>query len=210
VGQLHDLGVSVACVDKSETAAGIGMARRLGLWVVIGETDQEETLRAAGIRTCQALISVTNSDIVNLETALLARALASDIRIVLRLSDDDLAARVQRSVGNTISRSVPYVAAPSFAAAMLEHQVLRTIPVGRHVLLLADVRVGAGSELDGSPVEEVHQAGLARVVAVQRPGGAVDWSPPDILRLTADDQLYVIATRAGLSRVLAGSRAPRG
>jgi Trk K+ transport system NAD-binding subunit len=210
VGQLHDLGVSVACVDKSEDAAGIPLARRLGLRIVIGETDREDTLRAAGIGTCQALVSVTDSDIVNLETALHARALASGIRIVLRLNDDDLAGRVQRSVGNTISRSVPYVAAPSFAAAMLEHQVLRTIPVGRHVLLIADVRVGPGSQLEGSPVEEVHQTGLVRVLAVQRPGSAVDWSPPHTLRLGAQDQLYVIATRAGLSRVLAGSEAPRG
>jgi TrkA family protein len=68
VGQLHDLGVGVVCVDKSEGAAGIPMARRLGLPVVIGETHLEETLRAAGIGTCQALVSVTNSDTVNLET----------------------------------------------------------------------------------------------------------------------------------------------
>jgi hypothetical protein len=38
VGQLHDLGVGVVCVDKSEGAAGIPLARRLGLRVVIGET----------------------------------------------------------------------------------------------------------------------------------------------------------------------------
>jgi Trk K+ transport system NAD-binding subunit len=210
VGQLHDLGVSVACVDKSESAAGIALARRFGLRVVIGETHREDTLRAAGIETCQALVSVTNSDTVNLETALHARALASDIKIVLRLGDDDLAGRVQRSVGNTISRSVPYLAAPSFAAAMLEHQVLRTIPVGRHVLLIADLRVGAGSDLDGVPVEEVHQTGLVRVLAVQPPGGgSVDWAPARTLQLAAGAQLYVIATRAGLSRVLAGSQGPR-
>jgi Trk K+ transport system NAD-binding subunit len=210
VGQLHDLGVSVACVDKSETAAGIALARRLGLRVVIGETDREETLRAAGISTCQALVSVTNSDIVNLETALLARSLAEDTRIVLRLSDEDLAGRVQRSIGNTISRSVPNLAAPSFALAMLEHQVLRTIPVGRHVLLIADLRVGAGSELDGTPVEQVHQTGQVRALAVQRAGGgAVDWSPSRTLQLAAQDRLYVIATRAGLSRVLARSQVPR-
>jgi Trk K+ transport system NAD-binding subunit len=207
VGQLHDLGVSVACVDKSETAAGIGLARLLGLRVVIGETDREETLRSAGIRTCQALVSVTDSDTVNLETALLARALASDVRIVLRLGDDDLAGRVQRSIGNTISRSVPYLAAPSFALAMLEHQVLRTIAVGRHVLLIADLTVSAGSDLDGTPVEEVHQTGQARALAVQRAGSeAVDWSPSRTLRLAAQDRLFVIATRAGLSRVLAGSQ----
>jgi Trk K+ transport system NAD-binding subunit len=210
VGQLHDLGVGVACVDKSDTAAGVSLARRLGLRVVIGATDREDTLRAAGINTCQALVSVTNSDIVNLETALLARSLAEDIRIVLRLGDEDLAGRVQRSVGNTISRSVPYLAAPSFALAMLEHQVLRTIPLGRHVLLIADIGVGTGSELDGSPVEQVHQTGQVRVLAVQRSGGgAVDWSPAGALRLAAQDRLYIIATRAGLSRVLAGSQASR-
>ena len=158
-GQLHDLGVDVVCVDKNEHAAGVRLARRLGLRVVIGETHCEEILRAAGISTSQALVSVTDSDIVNLETALHARALASDLRLVLRLSDDDLAERVQKTVGNTISRSVSYLAAPAFAAAMLEHQVLRTIPVGRHVLLIADVVVSAGSELSGEPVESVHQTG---------------------------------------------------
>jgi len=210
VGQLHDLGVSVACVDKSETAAGVAMARRLGLRVVIGETHREDILRAAGVGTCQALVSVTNSDSVNLETALHARALASDVRIVLRLGDDDLAARVQRSVGNTISRSVPYLAAPSFAASMLEHQVLRTIPVGRHVLLIADLGVGAGSELDGAAVAAVHQTGLVRLLAVEPAGGGpVNWSPGAGLRLAAQDRLYVIATRAGLSGVLARSLPPR-
>ena len=164
---------------------------------------------SAGWTTCQALVSVTNSDIVNLETALHARALASEIRIVLRLGDDDLAGRVQRSVGNTISRSVPYLAAPSFAAAMLEHQVLRTIAVGRHVLLIADLGVSAGSELDGRAVEAVHQTGLVRVLAVQPPGGGpVNWAPARELRLGARDRLYVIATRAGLSGVLAQSQAP--
>ena len=42
-----------------------------------------------------------------------------------------------------------YLAAPVFAAAMLDHQVLRTIAVGRHVLVIADVPVGAGSALAG-------------------------------------------------------------
>ena len=206
-GQLHDLGVDVVCVDRDEKAAGIGLARRLGLRVVIGETHREETLRAAGIRTSQALVSVTNSDIVNLETALHARALAADVRLVLRLSDDDLAGRVQKTVGNAISRSVPSLAAPAFAAAMLEHQVLRTIPVGRHVLLIADVRVSAGSELAGQPVEDVHRGGEVRVIAVQRTAGdGVDWSPRPDYVIAPQDRIYVLATRTGLSGVLARSQ----
>jgi hypothetical protein len=38
--------------------------------------------------------------------------------------------------------------------------VLRTIVVGRHVLLIADLGVSAGSELDGRAVAAVHQTGL--------------------------------------------------
>jgi Trk K+ transport system NAD-binding subunit len=202
-GLLHDLGVDVVCVDKSETAAGLDMARRLGLRVVIGETHREETLRAAGITSCQALVSVTNSDIVNLETALHARALAEDLRIIVRLYDDDLARRVQETIGNTVSRSVSYLAAPVFAAAILDHQVLRTIAVGRHVLVIADVPVGAGSELAGWAVGDVHEPGTIRVIAL-RPRGAdtEDWSPPQDYRLMAGDRIYVLATRAGLSGIL--------
>ena len=202
-GLLHDLGVDVVCVDKSETAAGLAMARRLGLRVVIGETHREETLRAAGITSCQALVSVTNSDIVNLETALHARALAEDLRIIVRLYDDDLARRVQETIGNTVSRSVSYLAAPVFAAAILDHQVLRSIAVGRHVLVIADVPVGAGSELAGWAVGDVHEPGTIRVIAL-RPRGAdtEDWSPPQDYRLMAGDRIYVLATRAGLSDIL--------
>jgi Trk K+ transport system NAD-binding subunit len=207
VGQLHDLGIGVVCVDKSENAAGVPMARRLGLKVVIGETHREETLRAAGISSCRALVSVTDSDIVNLETALHARSLAEQPRVVVRLYDDDLAERVQKNVGNTISRSVSYLAAPAFAAAMLEHQVLRTIPVGRHVLLIADVAVGEGSELAGRHVEDVHDRSDVRLVALRHQGGTwADWSPRPGDELRPADRLVVVATRAGLGRVLARCR----
>ncbi|MGH7735717.1 MAG: potassium channel family protein, partial [Gemmatimonadales bacterium] len=140
-GQLHDLGFDVVCVDNNPGAPGIPMARQLGLPVVIGDAFREQTLRAASLDTCLALVSLTSQDIVNLEIALNARALRDDLRIVLRLTDDDLAERLQKTIGTFTSRSVPYLAAPAFAAAMLEHQVLRTIAVGRHVLLIADVRV---------------------------------------------------------------------
>jgi Trk K+ transport system NAD-binding subunit len=209
VGQLHDLGVDVACVDRNENAMGMALARRLGLRVVVGEAYREETLRAAGIDTCQALVSVTSNDIVNLETGLHARALVNDLRLVLRLGDDDLARRVQHNVGGgTVSRSVHYLAAPTFAAAMLEHQVLRTIPVGRHVLLIADIRVDGASGMAGMAIEDVYQAGRVSVLAVQQGGGRVDWAPARDLALAAGDRLFVLATRAGLSSVLARSRAP--
>jgi Trk K+ transport system NAD-binding subunit len=206
IGELHDLGFDVACVDRDPEARGVALARRLGLPVIIGEAYQEETLRAAGLETSVALVSVTSSDIVNLETALQARALRGDLRIVLHLFDGDLAQRVQQTVG-VVSRSVSYMAAPAFAAALLEHQVLRTIAVGRHVLLIADIRVEPGADMAGQAVAELERDGLARVLALQvRTAQRFDWSPHHGYLLAAGDRVIVLATRAGLSRFLAGNR----
>ena len=206
VGELHDLGFNVACVDHDPEARGIPLARRLGLPVVIGEAYLEETLHAAGLETSIGLVSATSSDIVNLETALMARALREDLRIVLRLFDDDLAQRVQKSAG-ILSRSVSYMAAPAFAAAMLEHQVLRTIAVGRHVLLIADVRVEPGADIAGQALAELERDGQARVLALQVRGTPrFGWSPHHGYLLAEGDRVIVLATRAGLGRFLAGNR----
>jgi Trk K+ transport system NAD-binding subunit len=202
-GQLHDLGFDVVCVDNKPDAPGIGMARQLSLPVVIGDAFREETLRAAGLDTCLALVALTSLDVVNLETALSARALRDDLRIVLRLTDDDLAERLQAGTGNIVSRSVPYLAAPAFAAAMLEHQVLRTIAVGRHVLLIADVRIADQPGLAGSFIADTEQYGQARVLALQAGGAAaLDWSPHRGYLLAAGDRLVVLATQKGLGRFL--------
>lgn len=202
LGQLHDLGIDVVGIDRSQDAAGMALARRLGIRVVVGEGHKEETLRAAGIGTCQAIVSVTDSDIANLETALNARALAAHPRIVVRLYDDDLAARVQETIGNTVSRSTSYLAAPAFAAAVLDHQVLRMIAVGRHVLLLAEVAADSETGLAGQPIAAVHQPGLLRVIALRRPGAGVDWSPAPGYAIQAGDRIVVLATRAGLSGIV--------
>ncbi len=206
VGELHDLGYDVACIDRDPEARGVALARRLSLPMVIGEAYLEEKLGAAGLETAAALVSVTSNDMVNLETALQARAMREDLRLVLRLGDDDLAQRVQKTLGNVISRSVSYMAAPAFAAALLEHQVLRTIAVGRHVLLIADVRVEAGSDIAGRALAEVERDRLARVLALQVRGAQrFHWSPHHGYLLAPGDRVIVLATRAGLTRFLTGN-----
>jgi Trk K+ transport system NAD-binding subunit len=112
-------------------------------------------------------------------------------------------------IGNTVSRSVSYLAAPAFAAAMLEHQVLRTIPVGRQVLLIAEVHVEAGTGLAGQPVREAERPCETHVLAVRRRAtGLFDWSIDRNYELKPQDRLLVLATRAGLGQTLARNRRP--
>lgn len=206
IQELHDLGIDVVGIDKNAKAAGLPLAHRLGIRTVIGEAHREETLRSAGISSCQAFVSVVNDDIVNLEAALTAQALATEPRIVIRLYDDDLAVRLQRTVlaaDKVVSRSTSYLAAPTFAAAVLDHEVRNTIAIGRHVLLLAEVAANGAAKLAGQPVSAVHRPGLLRVIGLISEGSdEPDWSQEPGRLINAADKVVVIATRAGLSGLL--------
>ena len=205
VGQLHDLGVGVVCVDKSEHAAGLAMARRLGLKVVIGETHREETLRAAGIDTCQALVSVTNSDIVNLETALHARAPGrepADRRPAAATTTWPSGSR-RRSATPSPGRCPTWPRRRSPRPCWTT-RCCAPSPVGRHVLLIADVPVGAGAELAGWAVGAHPRPGHGPGHRAARPGRASGSTgrPGQDYQLAAQDRIFVLATRAGLSAVL--------
>ena len=116
---------------------------------------------------------------------------------------------MQRTVAGTVSRSTSYLAAPAFAAAMLDHQVLRTIAIGRHVLLLAEVAAQGVPGLARQRLADVHQPGTLRVIAVRRDEEAgADWSPAADYAVNAADRLVLLATRAGLSGLLRTAAAP--
>jgi len=204
--ELADLGIPVVTVDKNDAAKGVQAARTRGIPFIVGDASQLETLRAASVGTCRALVVVSTDDVTNLEAALQARALKPDLRVVLRLFDGDFADRVQRAFGVTISRSVSYLAAPAFAVALLEREVIGTIPVNRRVLLLAEVPIIAASELDGVPMAATQDVGQVRVLAlVTDEGRETVWAPPASRTLAAGDLLIVVATRLGLSRLLGKS-----
>jgi Trk K+ transport system NAD-binding subunit len=203
IRSLRDLGVTVVAIDKADQARGAATARELHIPVVIGDASREETLRMASVSTARALVIVSTDDVANLEAALHGRALRPGLKVVLRLFDSDMAERIQRTFNIATSRSVSALAAPAFAASLLEREVLATIPVSRRVLLVAEVPVEAGSGLDGLPLHAVGDDGDVKVIAVSALGEPRPvWSPPADRILTAQDRLVVVATRAGLSWLL--------
>lgn len=203
VEQLHERGVPVVAVDDDE-GPGVSQIRRMGLPVIVGDTTRRGTLAEASVDDCRALVAVGRDDVANLETGLVGRSLRSRLRVVLRLRDDDLARRVERSLEVAVSRSVSFLAAPAFAAAMRDHKVVATVPVGRSVLLLADVPIGRSALLAGLPAAAAESEGEVRVVGVYR-GAAhdavLDSPPRPQRRLKVGDRLVVAATRTGLAEV---------
>ena len=206
--QLRDLGLEVVAIDRNPEARGIKVAERAGIPVIIGDAALEETLRSASIATCKALVVVSTDDITNLQAALNARATRPDLRVVLRLFDDDFARRVQIAFNIDVSRSVSRLAAPAFAAALLERDVIVTIPVDRHALLVAEVRVQDGSPLVGEKLSRADRPLSTRVVGMTAPGSSwLSWTPDLEHRLVPGDKILVVARRAGL-RALAELAVP--
>jgi Trk K+ transport system NAD-binding subunit len=145
---------------------------------------------------------VTSSDIVNLETALNIQALNPDIRVVQRLFDPDLAARVERAFGIHISRSPSALAAPTFAAAAAGERVLATVAVGAEVLAVARLRVEPGCRAEGRTVAELEAAAGSRVLLLDG-GAGPSWHPGGATLLPGGADLVAVVPRGLLGRILA-------
>jgi Trk K+ transport system NAD-binding subunit len=206
---LHDLGHDVVAIDLTDGSRGAQLARELDIPLIIGDASREETLRQASVRTCEALLALSTSDVANLEAALHARTLRPGLQVVMRLFDGDFASRVEQAFDIPISRSVSSLAAPAFAAALLEREVIGTIAVHRRVLVIAEIPVGAGSGLDGKQVADLTEVGQLRVIAKTPLGERQPtWTLRPGTPVQAGDRLLVIADRTGLSQVLARSASP--
>ncbi|MET9041571.1 NAD-binding protein [Streptomyces sp. NPDC003328] len=228
--RLRELKIPVVCVEGDPDARGLATARRLRVPVVLGDVTQEGVLEAAKIQRAHALLALTSADTTNLEAVLYARSVRPDLRVVLRLYDDDFATAVYRTLraahphALTRSRSVSHLAAPAFAGAMLGRQILGAIPVERRVLLLAAVDVAGHPQLEGRTVAGAFRPGAWRVLArdtsapgergrspdpesdtpARAPGLVWDLSPDYVLR--PEDRVVLAATRRGLAELLGRRR----
>ncbi|MER5206313.1 NAD-binding protein [Streptomyces sp. NPDC002825] len=226
LARLRELDIPVVCVEQDPDARGIALARDLGVPVVLGDVTEDGVLNAARVHRAAALLALTSSDTTNLEATLAARALKSDLRVALRLYDDDFATAVYRTLRSahpqavTRSRSVSHLAAPAFAGAMMGRQILGAISVERKVLLFAALPVAGHPQLEGRTVTEAFRAGAWRVLALDtaRPEARSpdlantghdaehqsllwDLHPGHVLR--AEDRVVIAATRQGLANLLA-------
>ncbi|MEE1787600.1 NAD-binding protein [Streptomyces sp. SP17BM10] len=201
--QLHEMGVPVVCVERDPQARGIAAVRALGIPVVLGDGPFEEQLSRARLKHSRAVVAVSGDDATNLEAALEARHGNPEVRVVVRLFDDDFAGHFYATLDNAASRSVSYLAAPAFAAALMGREVLGTLSVFRHVLLIAELTVEDGSGLIGMNRHDLEDPGGVRVIAARVARSPhLQWNYADrTRRLSPGDRIVVAATRSGFARL---------
>ncbi|MFI1496135.1 NAD-binding protein [Streptomyces platensis] len=228
LAQLRTTEHQVVVIERDPSARGVALARELGVPLLLEDAGAPGVLDRARIRQSKSLLVLTRDDGENLDIAMAARESNPQVRVVMRLYDDDFAATVSRTMrasypdATTRSRSVSALAAPSFAAAMMGRHVLGVMPVERGSLLFTTVDVGGHPELEGRSIHQAFRENEWRVLAVgtavepsspratdtlgslrlDRPG--FNWRPPHGRILRAGDRAVVASTRRGLDFLMTG------
>jgi Trk K+ transport system NAD-binding subunit len=139
VEELLRQGEQVVAIEANGANPFIATARRLGAAVIVGNATIAEVLRQARASSARAVIAATNSELVNLEVSLLVRELAPKQRVVLRLTDAQLAQTLRQSANIRLAVSIPELAAPTFVAALYGDQVHGIFHVERRALTVYDL-----------------------------------------------------------------------
>lgn len=191
VEQLRAAGEDVVVVDDTPEPRLLRICTELGAGHVPGSGRRRSALEAAGLDAANALICASNSDLVNLEIALLARRLQPDLRVVVQLDNEAVGRALARVTGPASVLDVASIAAPTFADACLDKHS-RAIEIGGQPFVLREV-VAAGS---GTLREQFGD--LAPVAVVPADGGEMQVCPGRDLPVRPGDRVVMISTAADL------------
>jgi Trk K+ transport system NAD-binding subunit len=115
VEQLRARGESVVVIDSQENGRYLPAIYAKRLPAIIGDARLERTLRDAGLARAKALLSVTSDDLANLEIGLNAKSVNPDMRVVLRIFDQELAQSLREQLDIHFAFSMSAIAAEVLA-----------------------------------------------------------------------------------------------
>lgn len=114
-------GERVLIVERNEDSSTIEHFRALGADVYIGDARLPRVLQEVGVGRAKALFAVINNDFTNLEIGLNARTFEPTLRLVLRIFDDAMAARIREQLDIQLTLSM---------TAIADEKVYRAMPPG--------------------------------------------------------------------------------
>jgi Trk K+ transport system NAD-binding subunit len=191
VEQLALSGVSAVVIDEDPAPA---LARMIAAWsvpLVSGPARAEETLTAAGLAGAAAVICAQDDDLPALETALLARRLRADVRVVAQLANPAVG-RAVREAGVAVL-DVAGLSAPSVVEVCLGEGV-QEMPLSGMRFLAARTSAPRAATL-----RELY--GALAPVAVVPPAGDVLVCPGRDTPVSPGDEVTLIGTPDELAAV---------
>jgi len=140
---LREFGVVVTAIDRVASGEDeVPEVRGMLEGIVVGDPRDLDVLRRAGAEQARGILLTTPDERVNVETAFAARRLNPGIRLVVRCARESLNGLLARQLGNFVAFEPTHLAAPAFALAATEDDVVGLFRLGGRVLRVVEGQVG--------------------------------------------------------------------
>ena len=207
VQELHCGGAHLVTIDSSPQNARWAIDQEIP--TIVGDATQDETLREASIGVAAGLVSALAGDADNVYVALSARVLNPNLLISARASNEQAEEKLRRAGANTVFTPYSFIG-HRLAQSMLRPHVTSFLDIASAFersagleLEFEQLKVSASSVVSSKTLEEsgIKQKHGAIVMAIVKPGGAMQFNPSGKSVIEPDDVLIVMGERTKLKRL---------
>jgi voltage-gated potassium channel len=211
--ELKRAGAPFVVIDRDE--AKVEHAMRAGMLAALADSTRDESLKEAGIERARGVIAALATDADNLFLVLSAKTLNPLVNVAARAGEEEAEQKLRR-VGADVVFTPYSITGYRLAQSLLRPQVsefldFTTQNIGLNVSI-EQVAVGEHSQVAGRSLAEMQvrrDLGVI-VLAIRRPGGAMQFNPPADAVLAGGDCLIVMGEPGNLrnlERFVAEARA---
>jgi voltage-gated potassium channel len=192
VRELVSLDENMVGIEYKENSPSFPEIHSYDIPILVGDARSAEILEKAGLMHAKAIIICTNDDLMNLQISARIRERSKDIRIIMRMFDDEFARSMADRFDISAVLSASQLAAPAFAGAAIGAEIIQTFKVEDSVLVMGRIQVQPGSRLVGAVISSVeHELDLS--IILLQSGGTVDIHPQPEVALQPGDIIAVVA-----------------
>jgi Trk K+ transport system NAD-binding subunit len=184
---------SIAAIDQEAKADD---PRLKNIQLVSGDFRDRSVLQQAGLDRADGVLILANDDLTNLAAGLEVRRLRADVKIIVRLFNENLLNKLGQAISNVIALSSSRLAAPLLASAALTGDLLASFSINQQTWHIITIKVDPASSLVGQTWEQIQQAhsGLHQIFPPLKKGEASE-------RIAPGSQLIIAGTPAALENL---------
>lgn len=199
---LHRLGEPIVVIERDAQCQFLDTIRRDGTPLLIGDARRNALLEDANIRHAKSIVLAADDDLANLEIALDARGMKPDIRVVLRMFDQNMADKIRQGFDIHIAMSQSAISAPAFAVAAIETSIVGSFVVGEQLIVMQRWEVRDDGPFAGKTVGQVMaEFGVGVTQHSPAGGGPIRLFPPPETVIQPKDVLLLQAPYQTIQRL---------
>jgi Trk K+ transport system NAD-binding subunit len=171
--------------------------------VIVGNL--REALAKANLSSAKSVVVITDDEILNLEVALMTKAINPNSHLVIRASSQRLSKHLTQLLPTAQVLSAYAVAAEAFAGAAFGENIINLFRLNNQTILVTEYQVEVNDTLSGRLLAEVAYGYGVVTILYQKPPNTATLMPGDDIRLAVGDRLVILATIDGLGRIEQGN-----